>query len=132
MSDYRVRTVALDERSCGEVHRATLDVLAKTGVEVHHDKALTLLARAGARVDGTRVRIPSELIDEALALAPRSVTMTSRGAGEPLRLESGAAYYGSGSDCIYVLDREHATAAPRPWRTSKRRPCRRSSRTSIS
>ena len=116
MSDYRVRTVALDERSCGEVHRATLDVLAKTGVEVHHDKALTLLARAGARVDGTRVRIPGELIDEALALAPRCVTMTSRGAGEPLRLESGAVYYGSGSDCIYVLgpgarDRRSATLA---------------------
>ena len=105
MSDYRVRTIALDERACDEVHEATLEVLAGTGVEVQHEKTLVLLSKAGARVDGSRVRMPRELIDEALALAPRSVTVTSRGQGEPLRLESGPVYYGTGSDCIYVLGR---------------------------
>ena len=85
------------------MHQATLEVLEGTGVEVHHDKALALLAAAGARVDGTRVRIPGELVQEALGTAPRSVTVTSRGAADPLRLESGAVYYGAGSDNIYVL-----------------------------
>ncbi len=78
-------------------------MLEGTGVEVHHEKALALLGKAGARVDGSRVRLPRELVAEALAQAPRSVTVTSRGGGAPLRLESGAVYYGSGSDCIYVL-----------------------------
>ena len=103
MTQYRLRTVALDERGCSEVHQATVEVLAGTGVEVRHEKALTLLGKAGARVDGARVRLPRELVDEALAQAPRSVTLTSRGEGQPLRLEPGAVYYGSGSDCIYVL-----------------------------
>ncbi len=114
MTLNRVRAIALDERGCDEVHEATLEVLGGTGVEVQHGKALALLGKAGARVDGSRVRIPKEMIEEALALAPRSVTVTSRGQGEPLRLESGALYFGTGSDCIYVLgpgarDRRAAT-----------------------
>ncbi|HSL96821.1 MAG TPA: trimethylamine methyltransferase family protein, partial [Thermoleophilia bacterium] len=98
------------------MHRATLDVLGTTGVEVRHDRALGLLAAAGARVEGTRVRIPAALIEEALATAPRCVTVATRGGGEPLRLETGATYYGTGSDCIFVLgpgarDRRPATLA---------------------
>ncbi len=103
MTQYRLRTVALDERVCSEVHQATLEVLEGTGVDVRHEKALALLGKAGARVDGARVRIPRELVDEALAQAPRTVTLASRGGAQPLRLEPGAVYYGSGSDCIYVL-----------------------------
>lgn len=103
MTQYPLRTTALDESGCRAVHEATLEVLAGTGVEVQHEKALALLAKAGARVDGTRVRIPAALIDEALAIAPRSVTVASRGDAAPLLLESGRVYYGTGSDCIYVL-----------------------------
>lgn len=103
MPDQRLFATALDESGCHAVHQATLDVLEGTGVEVQHDKALALLAKAGAGVDGTRVRIPKELIEEGLGTAPCSVIETSRGAAEPLRLESGAVYYGTGSDCIYVL-----------------------------
>ncbi len=103
MADYRLRAAALDEGGCNAVHEATLDVLTRTGVEVRHDEALALLAKAGARVEGTRARIPSTLVEEALQSAPRAVTLTSRTGGDPLRLESGAVYYGTGSDCIYVL-----------------------------
>ncbi len=103
MTQYPLRTVALDERGCTEVHEATLAVLEGTGVDVHHDKALALLGKAGAQVEGSRVRMPRQLVDEALALAPRSVSVASRGESAALRLESGAVYYGTGSDCIYVL-----------------------------
>ena len=103
MTQYPLRTVALNERGCTEVHEATLAVLEGTGVDVHHDKALALLGKAGARVEGSRVRMPRQLVDEALALTPRSVSVASRGESAALRLESGAVYYGTGSDCIYVL-----------------------------
>jgi trimethylamine--corrinoid protein Co-methyltransferase len=114
MTDHRVRATAVDESGCHAIHVATLEVLAETGVEVQHEKALALLGKAGARVDGTRARIPPQLIEEALGTAPRRVTVTSRGGADPLRLESGAVYFGTGSDCIYVLgpgarDRRSAT-----------------------
>ena len=102
MPQYRLHTKALDEDGCAAVHRATLDLLDGTGVEVQHDEALALLAAAGARVEGTRVRMPAGLIDEALAAAPRTITLSSRGAAPALELTDGPVYYGTGSDCIFV------------------------------
>jgi len=103
MTQYRLRTTALDEAGCAEVHAATIDVLEKTGVEVQHERALALLEKAGAQVDGTRVRIPAGLVDEALQAAPRSVPLTSRSGAGGLTLEAGPVYYGTGSDCLYLL-----------------------------
>jgi trimethylamine---corrinoid protein Co-methyltransferase len=103
MTKYRLRPSALDEEGCAAVHAATLQVLEKTGVEVQHDGALKLLAGAGARVDGTRVRIPAALVDDALAAAPRSITLASRGETAGLELTSGPVYYGTGSDCLVCL-----------------------------
>ena len=62
------------------------------------------------------MRIPSSLVDQALATTPRRVVLTSRSAGQPLDLHAGVTYYGSGSDCLYVLgpearDRRAATLA---------------------
>ena len=55
-----------DENACRRVHEATLAVLAETGIEVKYAPAAEIFARAGARVDGTRVRIPAELVEAAL------------------------------------------------------------------
>ncbi|MEP4649910.1 MAG: trimethylamine methyltransferase family protein, partial [Ilumatobacter sp.] len=38
------------------IHRASLRVLAETGIDFLHPEARRLLAAAGARVDGDRVR----------------------------------------------------------------------------
>ena len=103
MPQYRLHTSALDTEGCEAVHRATLELLEGTGVEVQHEGMLALLASAGASVDGSRVRIPAGLVDDALAAAPRSITLASRGATPALELTSGPVYYGTGSDCIYVL-----------------------------
>ena len=54
-------------------------------------------------MDGTRVRIPAGLVDDALAAAPRSVPLTSRSGAGGLTLEAGPVYYGTGSDCLYLL-----------------------------
>ena len=103
MTDYRLRAAALDEEGCAELHEATLEILEQTGVEVQHEQALALLTQAGARVDGTRVRIPAALVDDALAAAPRSIPLGSRSGGGGLVLEAGPVYYGTGSDCLYLL-----------------------------
>ena len=103
MPAYRLRTTALDEEGCAAVHAATLEILEKTGVEVQHEGALELLAGAGARVDGSRVRVPAALVDDALAAAPRSITLESRGETGDLELKAGPIYYGTGSDCLVCL-----------------------------
>jgi trimethylamine---corrinoid protein Co-methyltransferase len=94
-----------DDDACRRVHEASLTVLARTGVDVKDDRARALYAAAGAAVDGRRVRVPRELVEQALASAPRTWTLRPRGGTTtPLELRDGAGYLGSGPDCLYVTD----------------------------
>ena len=96
-----------DEAACRRVHDASLRLLDGTGVEMKHERARALCAAAGARVDGSRVRFPGRLVDEALAAAPRSWELRPRGGRTtPLALTDGPSYYGTGPDCLYVRDPE--------------------------
>jgi trimethylamine--corrinoid protein Co-methyltransferase len=101
----RVTLSVWDHEACRRVHEASLSLLAGTGVEMKAASARDLCAAAGASVDGTRVRMPAELVERALESAPRTWTLHPRG-GEtaPLELRDGAGHTGSGPDCLYVSD----------------------------
>ena len=62
------------------VHRASLRILEEIGVEVLGDRALDVLARAGARVDvsSRRVRMDRGLVESLVALAPREFRLHAR------------------------------------------------------
>lgn len=99
------RLTIWDDDACKRVHEATLEVLADTGIEVRYAPAVEIFAKAGAKVDGTRVRIPSELVEAAIAGAPRDWTIKPRGGGTaPLVLDAHHSYCGTGSDVLYVCD----------------------------
>ena len=99
------RLTIWDDAACKRVHEATLEVLADTGIEVRYAPAVAIFAKAGATIDGTRVRIPAKLIDEALASAPRDATIKPRGGDTtPLVLDAHHSYCGTGSDVLYVCD----------------------------
>lgn len=95
-----------NDETCEAAHEATLGILSSTGVEVHHDGALRLLEDAGAKIDGTRARIPSDLVADALDAAPAAFELLARGAHDPLVMDARHTYYGTGSDCLYVRDPE--------------------------
>jgi trimethylamine--corrinoid protein Co-methyltransferase len=101
------RLTIWDDAACRRVHEATLRVLAETGIEVRYAPAVETLAKAGADVDGTRVRIPEKLVDDALAGAPRDAIIKPRGGDtRPLVLDAHHSYCGTGSDVLYVCDPE--------------------------
>jgi trimethylamine--corrinoid protein Co-methyltransferase len=101
MTRYPLTSRLLSEEACHTLHEATTRLLLGTGVEVQHEGARALLGKAGALVDGSRVRIPSSLVDQALEMAPRRVRITSRSGNGSMELESGVSYFGSGSDCLF-------------------------------
>jgi trimethylamine--corrinoid protein Co-methyltransferase len=102
---YEARLTVWDEPELERVHGAVLEVLSRVGVEVRHPPALDLLTKAGATVDGSRVRIGAKLVAECLDSVPRSWVVESRGADAQIVLADGAGpYYGSGPDCIYTRD----------------------------
>jgi trimethylamine--corrinoid protein Co-methyltransferase len=97
----------LSENQLEELHLAGLEVLRRTGVRIHHSGALELLKEAGAFIsEDNLVKIPASLVEEALASAPSRVIMCDR-EGEPsVYLEGKRANFGTGSDCLNLIDPE--------------------------
>ena len=60
------------------MHLASLRVLAETGIDFLHPEARRLLATAGARVDGDRVRFDADFVDEHLSTIPSEFTLHGR------------------------------------------------------
>ena len=101
---YAASVRVWDGSACRRVHEATLRLLADVGVDVRYPEGVGLFAELGAHVDGVRVRLSAELIEEALRTAPRSWTLRSRGRDDTVDLSDGPSYYGTGSDCLYTRD----------------------------
>jgi len=101
----------LSEDQLQKLHLGALEVLRRTGVRFHHEEALEMLEAAGAFIsDGNLVRFPARLVDEALASVPERVVMCDR-EGEPaMYLENQNVYFGTGSDCLNLLDHETGEA----------------------
>jgi len=93
------------ESQCARMHEASLAILERTGACLHDQEAIDLLAAAGASVsDGNRVRFPPQLVEQALSTVPRRLTLVDRNGERPLQLEGGRCYYGTGSDCLHIID----------------------------
>jgi trimethylamine--corrinoid protein Co-methyltransferase len=88
-----------------KLHLGALEVLRRIGIRFHHRGALEMLADAGAFIaDGNLVKFPARLVEDAIASVPERVVMCDRG-GEPVVfLEGERAYFGTGSDCLTLLD----------------------------
>ena len=110
-----VRFSMFSQDQLEEMFLGVLHTLEYTGVKVENDQAREILKKAGAWVDGLRVRIPSYLVKQSLALAPRSFTLFARD-GNPkrnIRIGPGRAYFGAGATCPNFVDIE--TLERRPY-----------------
>ena len=67
-----------NDDQCAMIHQAILEVLKEVGVDVYNDKALEILKKAGAFVDGRRVRFPAAMVESAIQSAPSQVTLYSQ------------------------------------------------------
>ena len=94
----------LNEAQKTEIHRATLELLRRTGVQVRSPEVREILAEATCWVDGDRVRIPPHLTEWAIRVAPSTVVLCDRDGDPAMYLEGNKSYYGTGSDTVFVLD----------------------------
>ncbi len=111
-----VRFQKLTPEQCRAIHDASVRLLGTVGIEAHHDEARDILAKAGATVEGIRVRVPRRLVDWALEAVPNGFTLHTR-AGEPAMPVTGMnVFFGNGSETPNILDhrtgeRRHGTLA---------------------
>jgi trimethylamine--corrinoid protein Co-methyltransferase len=97
----------LSESQIKAIHLAALEVLRRTGIRFHHQEALDMLREAGAFIsDGNLVKFPARLVEDAIASTPGRIVMCDRDGQPAMFLEGSKAYFGTGSDCPYLLDPE--------------------------
>lgn len=96
----------LSDDQVEQIYLGSLELLESPGTRVHEEEARTLLAQAGATVDGEMVRIPAGLVRELLSSVPERIALGNRDGERTMLLESHRIYYGTGSDCPFIIDAE--------------------------
>jgi len=99
-----VHYARMGESECRKIHMATLEILERTGVDVHDEKARTILVKGGASADGIRIRLPEHMVTKALSTVPERITLYDRNKKVAIRAWGHNTYYGGGSDCLNILD----------------------------
>lgn len=76
----------LDPDAIEAIHRASLEILATTGMDFLHPEAIAILRHHGAAIDGEgpRVRFDPDLVLEWVAKAPPAFTLHARNAERDL------------------------------------------------
>ncbi|RLD11087.1 MAG: trimethylamine methyltransferase [Chloroflexota bacterium] len=113
-----VRFQMLSEDQLEELFSGVLHVLENIGLEVKHEKAREILKEGGAWVKGDLVRLPSYMVKDALAKAPRSFTIHARDGNRDndIHIGPGRAHFGPGPTCPNFIDIE--TMERRPYMRS--------------
>ena len=96
-----------DEAWVATLHEGVLSILERTGVRFRSDAALDLFAQAGAPVDrhARVVRMPRGFVLDALAQAPRSLTLAAREQQLSIELKRGRTYCTTDGCGTEVIDR---------------------------
>jgi trimethylamine--corrinoid protein Co-methyltransferase len=114
-SDYRVQF--LTDAQLDRLQEATLEILAEAGVRFPSDAALAVFADHGAEVDFETqiVRIPRELVAEALETVPRYFKVGGRDRSCDFELQDSVTYFTTDGCGVETVDVE----------TGERRPSRK-------
>jgi trimethylamine---corrinoid protein Co-methyltransferase len=97
----------LSDSQLQDLHLGALELLRRTGIRFHHAGALDMLREAGAFIsDGNLVKFPAALVEDALGGVPGRVVMCDRDGEGAVYLEGMKANFGTGSDCLNLLDPE--------------------------
>ncbi len=96
------------------IKSATLHLLEQVGVRFPSEKALAVFAEHGARVDldSQIVRLPPELVTEAMSHAPRSYLLSGRAEGGDLVLDGTSTYFGTDGCGTLTVDFETGKQRP--------------------
>jgi trimethylamine--corrinoid protein Co-methyltransferase len=76
----------LSEDQIETIHRQSLKVLEEIGMDMLLPEAREILGKAGARVDGERVRIGREIVEQALTTPPAEFTFHARNPAHDLKI----------------------------------------------
>ena len=94
----------LSDEQCQELYFAALECLQQVGVQVHNAEARQLLTASGADVQDQIVRIPGDLVKQAVASTPSSFSVWGRDGKTEMRVAMDRVHFGPGPTCTYFID----------------------------
>ena len=94
----------LNDDQCRELFEAALECLERVGVQMHNAEARNLLQSFGGMVDGGIVRIPPNLVKQAIGTAPHEFTVWGREDKYAMRVALDRVHFGPGPTCTYFID----------------------------
>ncbi|MFZ0548683.1 MAG: trimethylamine methyltransferase family protein [Candidatus Promineifilaceae bacterium] len=96
----------LKEQDVERIHRASLEVLERIGIEVQPSECREIFRKAGARIDeeANRVFISPAMVEDALAAARNEVVLHGRNPDHTMTLGGRRVYMGTGGAAVKVLD----------------------------
>jgi trimethylamine--corrinoid protein Co-methyltransferase len=100
---------ALTEDEIEAIYQSALIVLSETGVRVQNPDGIELAHSSGAIVEGSSkgsslVRLPSWIVDRALATVPGQVVLVGPDRVHQMQLQKNQVYFGTGAGTAYCLD----------------------------
>ncbi|MCX6032440.1 MAG: trimethylamine methyltransferase family protein [Chloroflexi bacterium] len=97
----------LSDTQLQSLNLAALETLRRTGIRFFHKGAIEMLHQAGAFVsDGNLVKISAALVEDAISTVPSRIVMCDRDCAPGMYLEGTKVNFGTGSDCLNLLDPE--------------------------
>jgi len=102
------------EERLDQLQAATLQILEEVGVRFPSEKALVILAEHGAQVDHDSqiVKIPTDLVRNAMATIPRYFQVGARSPSCDFHLEDGVTYFTTDGCGIETIDFETRQRRP--------------------
>lgn len=104
---FQPRLKVLSREQALAIHQSSLRILQEIGFKMEHPGALKMLADAGCDVsDGDWVKMPPELVQDALSSAPKKIDLHDQRGNLTMPLADGNYFYGTGSDTTFTVDLE--------------------------
>ena len=95
----------LSEEQFRKLHKASLHVLEKTGVRILEPRAIEIFKKGGCKItDNNLVTVPVKLVEWALDVSPKEITIYDQKGSPALILSGKKAFYGNGSDLLFIID----------------------------
>jgi len=110
----RFKSALLTTGQLNALKKGTLRLLAEVGVHVPSRRSLEIFAEHGAGVDWDKeiVRIPPDLVQNAMSTAPRSFVLAGREERFDLLLDGSCSYLATDGTGVHVVDLETRQMRP--------------------
>lgn len=105
LHNTRPRLTLLGEEQKHQVHQYALALLSRTGVRVDSPRVLRFLeGKLGAKAEADVLRLPPEVVEEALRTAPKTIDVYDRLGSHVFRLGDDSLRFGIGVTALFYQD----------------------------